>query len=209
MKLTVLADLVVQEAGQHLMGDTAALGLQLDKFWNLVQVCLGEYSRQIPIVKRMTLSTNKHTFPVPRPTHISEVIPTLIPAYGVSLPLDGDPTTVVFEYDSTTGEFATNSVMGPWSIVAYYDYTYTETFDTNNVLTEVDLPDITFRDLIFIKFVTAKFMMAIGRSRRAFTMQEMPTISDSNEMLADADKMMDDVNLYFEQMNDWSSAFTA
>ena len=47
-----------------------------------------------------------------------------------------------------------------------------------------DLPGITHRDHRFLKLMQGRFMQALGRSRKAFTLNDLPITSDAAEMVS-------------------------
>lgn len=206
MKLTELAELVVMKSGQHIVGDLSDLGFKLDTFWKLAQAPLDDFNNHRPVESKIRVSLNQLTMS-PAPQHVSAVIPTLVPALG-NLDNVHDPVEVVpFEYDETTGRLAIGHTVGPWMVTGHYARVPVEERNGSGVLIEVEIPNVDYGDDEFIDMVTGLFMMSLGRSRRAFTLEEFPLTTDAAEMIQEGKEMMDEAEASLKDKNDWSAGF--
>ena len=55
---------------------------------------------------------------------------------------------------------------------------------------EYRVDTITDADDEFFEILTGKFMKALGRSRRAFTINELPITMDASELVSEGDEMI-------------------
>jgi hypothetical protein len=81
-------------------------------------------------------------------------------------------------------------ISGDYDCQAIFHHKSTLVADSGGELWEVKT--ITDEDQDFIKLLTARFMVAIGRNRRAFTLTPLPITSDASEMVSEGREMEKD-----------------
>lgn len=75
---------------------------------------------------------------------------------------------------------------------------------TVGTVTDADIVNITADDYKFIKLVTAKFMISLGRSRRAFTIEGIPVSFDASEMVSSGEQIYSEVKDSIQETSNWS-----
>lgn len=232
MKLTELIDLVLVDSGQFIVGDLSDLCLDKAKFWTLVKTVLITYERHRPYKWHETINVTKsHTFteqvdddqlPVEDqvvikyiPEWISEVLPVGVGnVYNNQFVIDQALTGVssgsdVREPMRWVWKYAKPTLYIPYTgridILCVGKYVRIEEFATGGGLKEVEIVGLS-EDKMFLDLVTGKFMQAVGRSRRAFTLDDLPVTTDSAELVSEGKEIYDQAYEKLEQRNDWSLA---
>jgi len=94
-------------------------------------------------------------------------------------------------------------------VVAHYEYGFEEEYDPEDedeeVLIDVDIPDLDI-DESFLQLVTAKSLLAIARSKRAFTATDFPVTMDGSELASEANTLLDDVKQSLSDKGVWYAA---
>jgi len=200
-------DRVLTESGQFIL-DTETLELDYERFARLVRSVLGTYSKYSPFIRKFNRTAQGKEyidftadFAHPKtgevlgiPYFISSAVPirsksNLSPffqqgaanrlpgsAFGVgSLDLvDKDPTP--FEYRAPRLHVA---YPGLFDIKAAYKHKVTGTGENLEVTTIDEDADI------FFDLLQAKFLIALGRNRRAFTLQPLELLTDASELVGE------------------------
>jgi hypothetical protein len=207
MLLRDMFDRVLTESGQFVL-DPETLELDLPRFGRLVKSVLGTYNKYCPVTKKFNLSSANQefyeftdSFAHPKtgevlgvPHFISSATPirsrsNLSPffqasaasrmpgsAFGVGqLDLvDKDPTP--FEYRSPRLYLA---YPGLYDVKAQFKHKVSGSGDGLEVKT-IDEDSDTFFDLL-----RARFLEALGRNRRAFTLQPLELTTDADALVAE------------------------
>ena len=77
------------------------------------------------------------------------------------------------------------SSSGMMDVTAHYPYTWAETVDDEGKVTEVLLEGLDPSHDQFIELVLADFLVAVGRSRRAFTLNDLPITMDAPDLVSE------------------------
>lgn len=187
--------------------------LNVDSFRILVEDACAEYSRTRPYDKTYNISfkgnlhrtwdANFDTELKRIPDWISEVTPTnLTNMYGSP-------------YDS--GRIITDSIESPWvwennvltvpyysnyKVVACYEHIVEET-PVENDTPFWEVRTITTKDTLFFKLLQAMFLQGIGRSRRAFTHNDLPITMDADTLASEAETMLNDIKEELGNVQKW------
>lgn len=231
MLLSELANIVLLESGQFILGDMSSVRIDTPKFWALTKRWLAYYGKYKLHTSDFNLQVNmSHTFPLTQtdpitpglrlaPQWISKAIPVgigssggganiyALVSYGASygaLYSDGlpsySPMRSIYKYEKPT-LYVEQS--GLYDITAHYDRQYNLVLDRSGDIEEVDMTDITEADNKFIDLVVAASLIAIGRSRRAFTLSDLPVQNDSSEMVSDGQQLLQDTKEGLSETSDW------
>jgi hypothetical protein len=191
--------------------------LDVDNFRELVEDALDIYSDQVPFSreyeKDLTGSRNltlDETFDPElgrKPEWLSEVHPirTTGTFYGHYLNSHNrsgygsqysttelsEPTIAPWKYNKESGKL-TVPYSGFYKIVGVYRHTIEKTQDDSGNMTWT-VNTIGNRDQAFIKLCQAMFMIGIGRSRRAFTLQDLPILMDAAEIVSEGRELYKEV----------------
>lgn len=94
---------------------------------------------------------------------------------------------------------------GRVDILCVAKYIRNATYATGGDLKDVDIVGLE-HDRMFMDMVTGKFMQAIGRSRRAFTLDDLPVTSDSDSLVTEGKDLYDQAYEKLEERNSWALA---
>jgi len=213
MKLSEIEEYLLVSAGQHLVGASLQdLEFSHAQVWLLVQRSLKEYEKYVPVEVTTTIgSVNDHTFTTRIPLYVTGVIPTLLPHFSGQAPVASAPYNIAFEYVKPTLFFSL-AIIGNITIDAAYRYTYklldevgnytTDTglkYDSAGVTTttvgtmvDVDIPEIDFSSTSFLDLVEGRFLISLARSRRAFTIADMPITTDADVLVTEGQTLLDE-----------------
>lgn len=194
--LSELFDIVVMESGMFLVADSVEIGKDSENFRKLTEFVLQEYSQYIPKTGSLQIITYGRFFDIyESPRRVYDVIPLETfqstnyifqqALYGGSPGNGRSKTPFVWRYEKPrlyipySGKFE----------VKYYDDHIIE-------LDETDLENPFYyisSELkpVFTKLLTARFMISIGRNRRAFSMDEIPVKMDSTELVSEGKEMLE------------------
>ena len=91
---------------------------------------------------------------------------------------------------------------GDLDLTMHGDYIVYEEYATGGALKEVDIPDLEYDD-VFVKLVTGKFLVAVGRSRRAFTLTDIPVALDSETLVGEGNDMIAEAKESLRENSSW------
>jgi len=96
---------------------------------------------------------------------------------------------------------------GGMDITAHYSYVREETFDSEGKIVEVDF-DILDEgaDRIFIDLVIGKFLQKVGRSRRAFVLNDLPIVTDASELVGEGIEREREARERLYEQSNWYDA---
>lgn len=222
--LDELTDLVFLESGEFIIGDLDALNLDREKFWLLSKRVLGVYNKyraytvnhNITVSAGLYVYTTSSTYGIP--SWISAVVPVqvtnVIDIYryhqkAVSEKIDEYtlleiPRGFEWRYEDPKLYVTEDGIM---DVTEHHNHDYTETTTDGGVLTGVAFStlDIT-EDRFFIDLLVARFMIAVGRSRRAFTLNDLPITMDASELVTEGNELWDRTIEKLEETGRWWDA---
>ena len=183
MTIHELFNLVLIRSGQYLLDSNVELNE--DKFKELVKYCLSVYSKYKPQRKRIQISITgySYTFTDPVPYYISEVIPTsavVTNPFLSAIQNNSKPLVVDWEYRPPT---LYTSFNGDAEVEAWFEWKLK--YDGTDYIVPVG-------DELFIDLVTAEFLIGLARSRRAFTLQEIPISTDAEVLASEGRDLRED-----------------
>jgi len=187
MTLEELFDLVLNRTGEFLLGPTN-VELDISKFETIVKNALKVYSKYKPKREKLqiTLENYKYTFKDKVPKYITDVNPTFTPVYNPLLVIASrtESETFYVEWEYRKPTLYTN-FNGSAEVEALFDY--------GVLIDEKGNKYIEVEEELFVDLVTAEFMIGLARSRRAFTLDELPVSTDAEILVSEALKMREDV----------------
>lgn len=210
MKLTEIIDYVMLDTGQWIVGDIENINLDKKKFWLIVNRALGIYDKFKPITKKIPLfvSSSPYIFGDDEaPEWISKMYPSGVMSnfnlfgFGAS---SGDPIPIVFRYDKPKLYFANASsveITGHYKRKVIFEYNTPD--DVASGIKDVDIPDMDVSDYKFIKLITGYFLVAVGRSRRAFTVSDFPINMDSEQLISEGNILASDIEDSLSETSSW------
>jgi hypothetical protein len=121
-----------------------------------------------------------------------------------------EPRTFLWHYerakDKTSGILYTTET-GRLDITAAYEYHRIEMYDVEGNLVDVEFENMEEgKDEIFIDMVLGKFMMKIGRARRAFTLNNSPVQFDSEQLVQEGNTIYDQAKERLYEQSEWWTA---
>jgi len=208
MTLQEIYERVLVDAGQFVAGP-ALVELDIQKFKLLVDRVLERYSRYFPIENRNTITVQNqlYTYVSPNiPDWISECVP--ITVLGIPYP------PFVQEYsieDNITRSFVWKynkpnlyvQIAGIVSVLEIYHHKLvTASPDTYECTT------ITEKDDLFFQHVLARFLVGIGRNRRAFTVSDFPLSTDAGQLVSEGLQLEKDVIQDYGTYGKWYLSYS-
>lgn len=219
MQLTELIQLVLLRSGQIIVDDLSELHLSKEKFLLIVQNELVKYNKYCPYKKRYTIVTTEdkpHVFKeedgIPR--WISEVVPVsganssydifnrkfFYSSYGEEL---HNPTLLLWRYDRPN---LSMSSIGDFECIGHLDHPIIK----KDEIDETYFPTLSAsQDEILIDLITAQFMITLGRSRRAYKLDQIPLITDDSELISDGTALYEQAYQRLLDNSSWVYAFGA
>lgn len=216
--LNELIELILLESGEFIVGNLEAINLDKDKFWLMTKRVLKVYNKHKPYkVKRNIEVNGKYTYDVSMtygiPNWISSVIPVDISNpfdlyYYAQRRLEEEideysllevPRGFDWRYENPYLYVTDNGTM---DVTEIHDHKYTETL-VGGIIKNVTFDTMDDYDEHLIDLITAKFLVAIGRSRRAFSLEGMPVTMDSAELVSEGNELWDKAIEGLENEGDW------
>lgn len=205
--LTELIDLVMIESGEFILGDLDYTLLDSTKFWTLAQRVMKTYDqyRAYTMTRNVTVSSGKYIYTSALPNGIPDWISSVTPvevtgAIGIyqfaqrevseridEFTLLEIPRGFQWRYDTPTLYVTEN---GRMEVIEHYEHAYTGT-----TFTTLDLGV----DKLFIDLLVGKFLQALGRSRRAFTLEELPIAMDAAELVTEGTELWNETITKLEE----------
>jgi len=216
MLLSELIDIVITESGQFILGDDTrevldCSNISIERFWIIAERALRYYEKHLPRKEKINIEVVGQVFefdvgtnPVVNPTWVSTVRPVGL-TQGVLLRENLFPTsslqprTMVWEH---RGSILYVSEDGTMDVVLCYPYITVKT-TVATMLTEVDIQGITLSNNKYIDLVVAEFLIALGRSRRAFNLQELPIEMDASTLVDEGLDLRERTREAITTTNDW------
>lgn len=178
-----ILDVIMLETGQYISNLDATL-LDKSKIEIMIKRELGLFSRYSPnvITKPMNLYNNKvFTIDIDGeiPTSIVDIRTDRYNTIGFSItPMPAPVHSYYWRYDKPTLKFRYPD--GLYQVVYMAPHVY-----TNDTIASIEIQDN------FLNLVVGRFLMSVGKSRRAFTVAEMPIQTDASEMISEGKELYD------------------
>lgn len=204
MTLKELFDRALTNSGQFQYAQDR-IELNVDAFKTLVMTCLGQYNSYVPWTANLFRSiqaSRQWTFTIDNSPEVKGAIPKnivsvtpvriagVVPYYFRDL---GGPTSTVqakeeypFVYRKPT---ITVPVSADYDLLCTFDHELKKVAPEDNS-DQYEITTITDNDPVFIDLVTAKFLIGLGRSRRAFTMSDIPLLTDASDLVSEGKDML-------------------
>lgn len=201
MTLEEMFDQVLIQSGQFLI-DKSVIELDQDRFLVPVRQTLGFYNKYSPRVvnlyksiessKQFTFTEENTEGGAPDyistiiPSRISGVMPFFLRRDRLINPAIENKQEFPFQYRKPV---LTVPVEAEYDIKAVYKHKVTSQQISNKTVYSVDT--ITEEDETFFDLLTSHFMKILATSRRAFTLQDLPIVSDASELISDAKELQE------------------
>ncbi len=229
VKIKDLANELMAINGQFILGSFDELGWNMESFWSAMKTEVFNYSKFVPLQKKFNISTSggpvyDFTYDVRNagfedlqnpgkpPIYLSSVVPVttltlltslgglIAPYYKPNRELV-DPRTFVYEYRNPKLYLSEN---GTFDVVANYDYVIKEE-RSDNILTDVEIEDIEKHPCypILVRLLSGRFLISLGRARRAFTYVDMPITTDSDKLVEEGQREYDAALQALYTNQDW------
>lgn len=178
-----ILNVIMVETGQYISDLTATL-LDQPKVELMIQRELGLYSRYKPN-KVTTYGTlyNQKTFDLTIDGFVPDSIVDIrtdrfVPAGIAITPIPGPVHSYHWRYDKPVLYFRYPQGEYIYSYIVPHKY-------VNNAISSIEIHDR------FINLVVGRFLMSVGKSRRAFTIDEIPINTDASEMISEGKELYD------------------
>lgn len=224
MNLKDLFSKVLVNSGQFLI-ESDELELNQDLFALLVKKVLTTYNRYNPHSRQFNLSLDTRDFTFTNDTITMEGDLTGVPlrvTSAVPVRISGVYPFYLEEYRRGTNPALVQKteypisyrkptlyvpVQGQYDIHAIYNHEIRIETIQGEKLYYLDTLDEDM-DHLFIDLLTAHFLIGLGRSRRAFTLNDLPILSDANELVSDGKELEEKtLNILKEDASKWYLAW--
>lgn len=211
MNIKEIFDRILLRSGQFIL-KKKNIEIDVDNFRILVEDALSEYSGFVPYVKsyRMNFNSNRsfkftETFdgelgrapdwiasanPISSFGSIANVFTPGFPRHpGQSVGTVGDlvePVQAPWDYNKHN-KTLTVAYSAFYKVEAVYEHIVEKIADTQN---EYEVKTITYKDQPFFKILQGMFLMGVGRSRRAFTLSDLPILMDADTLVSDGQEIL-------------------
>lgn len=224
MELKDLFDHVLLNSGQFIMAQNK-VEMNEDRFKLLVDQAVAIFSKYSPYTVRLSFEvqgSRSHKFTPANtggrgiPNMLSEVVPVRMLGMGPSvlasfkMPIMSDPYLDVrseypWDYNEESG-VVTVRYSGEYNTLAVYRHAL--------IKKELDdgkfcwhLPNITLRDDSFMNLLQGMFLQGLGRSRRAFTLTDLPIVMDADTIASEGKEMITEAKLQMQQESKFYLAY--
>lgn len=211
MNITDIFDRILLRSGQYIIRK-AKIDIDVDTFRILVEDALAVYSKAVPYECNYDLNFNNFrnmVFPLDfdeelsrAPDWLSDVTPissfgSLHTVFGHRSKATGrtpfteavDPIEAPWIYESKTRKL-TVPFSAYYRITACYKHRIREVINESTGDAVYDVPTITIDDQAFFKLLQGMFLLGIGRSRRAFTLSDLPIVMDADQLVSDGQELV-------------------
>jgi len=213
MTLTDIVDFLMVQSGQYILQSFDKTLLSYDQLWlRIVKPELINYQKYKPVIKSFNLNLNSthHRFDdESAPEWISNVKPLegtrssiLTIFQSATFSNLTVPHQLVWKYDKPNFYCQYN---GAYEITGCYKYPLTITKDDENKITEVDIENLDY-ELSFLNLVLGKFLIALGKSRRSFTINDLPITMDSDSVVSEGTEIYENAKESLYEKSYWWKA---
>jgi len=205
MRLTDLINEIMLISGEFIVGDLANTQIDVPLFYALVKRTLRDYSRWKPrtAVHKVQLNSNSYQFDTnDKPASVQSV--STVP-FGILMSgFHGSSSVNYWEYNRETGVLDVVGLLGAVNITAHYDtYPTVETRDeTTGVLIDAEISGVR-QETLFLDLLQGNFLIALGRSRRAFTLNDLPVSMDADQLVGEGQSLVEQTIERLQDNSDW------
>lgn len=211
MTLQEMFDYVLTESGQFLL-PVENLEINRDRFLTLVRTTVGIFSAKHPYEKKFNLDFSKRNFvfnegtvdinaqPIGIPDGVADLIPVRISGVSPFFLRDHEAHNSQYLDDKTSYPWEYRKpilyvpIQGRYDLHAWYSHKVEEikaAGETEGDTKTYEVKTIGYEDKVFFALLKAKFLRGTAHSRRAFTINDIPLLTDADSLLAEA-KVMED-----------------
>lgn len=204
MRVSEIIDYVILETGNYLIDTLLRSEVDLPKFMILIKSVLSEYTNYRPNNKNISICISKSPYlfiPETAPLTIHKVNTGFLNVPGI---IENDPFRVI--------ERLHIPVMPPWRYENPKLYTFysgvveigaTFNYIISPIGLDYELNDISFSNTEFLEMVKGKFLMAVGKQRRAFTVNDLPIATDASEIVSEGKEIFDAAKEQLHNNSKW------
>lgn len=209
MTLVEIIDDILFRSGQFIVGEIEASLINRNMFWAMTKRVLAYYEKHKPISSDLLIdiTTDAYTFSSDIPWFISNISYNAANTDYYDHPIFARQRTTFVDrsYWRYNAPTLYTTLRGQFIITANYKYEYTETFDSGNLanIINVDIPCIDVSHDKFLDLVLADFLIGLGRSRRAFTLNDLPVLNDGSELASEGKELKESTKESLGIMNKW------
>jgi hypothetical protein len=202
MKLTEILEVLKLRSGQFIVGELETYGLNFEQFYIFFKQQLNFYENYFPEIKKYNITNQVnfyYTFGTLKDERIPEWVASVIPIglYNVI------STAVYFSASSPYQVYKGHQeLMNPrpflWeyrkpqlyiSEPGRFDVSCCYRYEREEIREKGQLIDVEIKNFdpewCFYDLVLGQFLQMIGRSRRAFTYQELPITTDADQLVTE------------------------
>ncbi len=208
MKVKDIFSRIILRSGQFII-KRSNVEIDIDSFRMLVEDALAIYTKASPYVKEyhIRMTARRFTFTEDYdeelkqiPNWVSEATPVLGGAnplyspygsFGATQDLVGDsgePLQALWEYRKP---ILTVNFSGDWDIECCFHHRVIEGVDSITGAQEYSVPTIDITDTVFFQLIQGMFLQGIGRSRRAFTLNDLPIVMDADTLASEGEALIE------------------
>ena len=208
MTIDEIFNRILLRSGQFILRK-ARIELDVDSFRVLVEDALSDYSGFAPYTTEYTLDLNASrffTFPLTydpdlerAPDWLSEVTPinsfgslaTVFQKSSIGSPTLVEPVMAPWKFNKKT-KVLTTPYSSFYKVIAVFEHEIRETVTGGK--TTFDVPTIDKKDQPFFDLLRGMFLVGIGRSRRAFTLNDLPILMDADTLVSEGEAIIEKAN---------------
>jgi hypothetical protein len=210
MNIKDIFDEILIRSGQFVLA-SSNVELNIERFRRIVESTLAVYGRYSPHEEHVLVSAfgtreidlsaesiailTKKPY-LQAPTFVSDATPTRQIPLGITKIFPGLNTgnnPELYDKQQAPFEYRKPKLYLPfsakWDIHCAFAHPIHEV--TENGKFEYYLPTITMADQAFFDYLQGMFLMGVGRSRRAFTLNDLPITMDASEIASDGKELRD------------------
>lgn len=208
MKLSELYDLVLLEIGQYQVEDLIKEEIPLKKFFPIAKSCLDYYTKYRPVQKTRVIYISGKSYEFINdlaPLVIDRVVSTygekdlLITTETDLIRLNSHIPTLREQYWRYEKPLLITGISGLVSVRGYYNYEFVPIPGTD----DYNIPDLDMECNSESKLIQAKLLMTLGRSRRSFTMSEIPINTDASELYSEGNQLWESTKESIQTSSKW------
>jgi len=206
--LTELWERLLDESGQYLYENLPDTTYDPAKFEPFVKRVLSIYSQYRPIERTFNISVTNlkfdftdHTYGVPE--WISRAVCVSFPYAPLLWNMQKSPVSQPPEMPWTYRKpILYTSANGEFEVTAVYHHSIEQDTAGNYYL-----PTIDYNDDLFFKLLLGKFLQKLGRSRKAFTLNDLPIASDAADLVSDGRDLEQEALQELGELSKWYLAW--